>query len=384
MSSNIITSDIILAHNISGSPTTAGTQLTVYIRHLIRDMTDRSIRFNLPFQRKQVWKLSQEQQWIMALIRNTLPDPISVSLRDSVQRGINGGNRCRSILKFTQNKFPIVAEYEGRNYSVWFSVVPEAKARSKLHMVMSQQARDRFLGVKIHLNQREGLTDVQEHEWYLSMNKNSVKHTEGQLLLVDMCEANSGVFVQSLLVSHPVFKARIQVESSPEDEASIGTFLSEKFDVTIDPMNDEDSNEDCLLAVARCHNMLANGHVYRNGFKGEFDAVALAENEAMLRDILNSWTPSDEMKIELAMPSATKKKHLPNAYAPSYLLGVICWSIANRKPAVVDTWKAFLARVVPGMIEATYGKANSEAHQPDTNEVKYSTSWDAVCRMLVA
>ena len=84
MSNNIITSDIILAHNISGSPTTAGMQLTVYIRHLIRDMADRSIRFNLPFQRKQVWKLSQEQQWIIALIRNTLPDPISVSLRDGV------------------------------------------------------------------------------------------------------------------------------------------------------------------------------------------------------------------------------------------------------------------------------------------------------------
>jgi hypothetical protein len=377
--------DFLIDELVSSAPAIAGRQQTKAIRDLITDMDAGRIRFNLPFQRKQVWKQEQEIMWIIALFKGVMPDPISISKRGVDNRGINGGNRCRSINKFVKNQFPIELKHDNHKYCVWFSRIPDefaaAGRRSRtIHICLSSLKREQFLAKEIHINLREGLTDSQELNWYREMNKNNVRHSEGQLLLTQLCVGEE-FFATSLLDLFPVLKPRIQMSREDDIENNLYDFFAEKFELELNSNDPHDINEDIPVAIARIHNLLINGSPYHYGFKGkEITEEQLEINAQTFRDIFEGWTPSADLKLELSEAASSKKKCLPNAYSPSYLLGPIAWSIGANKPNVVDTWKKFLQRCEKGTIERVYVSDNNSSHVPDSSATKYSNAWDAVVR----
>jgi len=379
--------ELFMAELTRGSPVGAGRNVPMSIRTVVDDFTIGRLRFNLPFQRKGVWKISQKEAWISALFRNVMPDPIAVSKRDTDfgtdKRGINGGNRIRAIASFMNNEFSISLTIQERKYNMWWLRVPEVVTprNARFHFAMPAAFRERFLEKELHFHIREGLTDEQEKSWYREMNKNMVAHSKGHLLIVHLCDP-ANVFAAALLRMFPILKARIMDAVAPEDAVSLYEFIVDTFDLGEDqelkPNDDADTNEDVPLALARIFNMLVNGSPYNDEFKGDFDGAKLAENEQKMRDILGAFRPSPEMKLEMSAPSSSKKKRLPNAYAPAYLLGPIAWSIGTDKPDVVNTWRRFLANVSEGVIRETYARANNDVHKDDANSTKYSFAWEAV------
>ena len=372
-----------------GAPVLPGRVKSESIRSIMLNYQARRLRFNLNFQRKGVWKIAQKQAWISALFRNVMPDPIAVSKRGADNRGINGGNRIRAIYSFMNNEFSIQIEIQGRKYYIWWDSVPAfvAPRNARFNLAMPEEFRESFLDKDLYMHVREGLTDQQEKDWYRDMNKNTVQHSKGHLLVVHLCdEANA--FAAALLRSFPILKARVGEPVAPEDEHSLYEFIAGTFGLgdeqELKPNDDADTNEDVPLALARIFNMLANGSPYKDEFKGEFDGDKIAENEGKMRAIITGFVPSPEMKIEMSAPSSSKKKRLPNAYAPGYLLGPIAWSIGTDKPDVVNTWRRFLANISPGVIDATYADSNSEEHKDDANSSKYSSAWEAVQAYVAA
>jgi hypothetical protein len=144
--------------------------------------------FNLPFQRKNQWKLPAQQCWIIALMKGHLVDPLSISKPPTgPKRGINGGNRARATVRYISNKFPVVYKHEGRNHHIWFSDIPTEFRASKYHHVLPTDQRERLLDSTIHLNIRHNLSLNDEIEWYNNMNKNHSPHTAGHILNGIIC-----------------------------------------------------------------------------------------------------------------------------------------------------------------------------------------------------
>lgn len=384
-----MTAALIMAELIHGAPEAAGRVVTMPIRAIMDDFRAGRLRFDLRFQRKGVWKHVQKEAWIAALLRNVMPDPIAVSKRGGDRRGINGGNRIRAIAAFMNNDFSIQVVVQNRKYSMWWDRVPDSVAprNARYNFVMPAGFRESFLDKDLFTNLREGLTDRQEKDWYRDMNKNMVAHSKGHLLIVQLCDEES-VFAASLLRSFPILKARVGEPAEPEDEHSLYEFIANTFGLgdeqELTPNDDGDTNEDVPLALAHIFNMLATGSPYKDEFKGDFHPARLADNEAKMRDILDAFHPSPEMKVEMSAPSSSKKKRLPNAYAPAYLLGPIAWSIGTDKPDVVNTWRRFLANISPGVIRDTYAESNNEDHKDDANSSKYSFAWEAVQARVAA
>ena len=384
-----MTSALFMAELMTGSPRDEGESLPTEIGNVMEQYRNRRLRFDLPFQRKGVWKLVQKEAWIKALICNVMPDPIAVSKRGADRRGINGGNRIRAIAAFMNNEFSITLTFQARKYNMWWLRVPETVPlrNARFNLAMTEEMRTSFIEKKLYIHVRKDLTDEQEKSWYREMNKNMVAHSKGHLLIVHLCDTDN-VFAAALLRMFPILKARIGEAAAPDDEHSLYEFVANTFGLgdeqELTPNDDADTNEDVPLALARIFNMLATGSPYKDEFKGDFDAARLADNETKMRDILGGFSPSLEMKVEMSAPSSSKKKRLPNAYAPGYLLGPIAWSIGNDKPDVVNTWRRFLANISPGVIHDTYAESNNEDHKDDANSSKYSFAWEAVQARVAA
>jgi hypothetical protein len=384
-----INAGIFMATLMDGAPTTAGRVTTESIRSLMLEYQERGLRFDLRFQRKGVWKLVQKQAWIVALFRNVMTDPIAVSEHALEKRGINGGNRIRAIASFMNNEFSIQMKLQNRNYNMWWQRIPDSVAArsARFNLVMPADFQRVFLRKELNIHIREGLTERQEKDWYREMNKNMVSHKPGHLLIVQLCDEEN-VFAAALLRSFPILKARVDEPAAPEDDLSLYEFIAEKFalgdEQELKPNDDADTNEDVPLALARIFNMLATGSAYNHEFKGDFDGAQLARNDAKMREILDGFNPSPDMKLEMSAASSSHKKRLPNAYAPAYLLGPIAWSIGNDKPDVVNTWRRFLANITPGVIHDTYARSNNQVHGGDEAAKKYSFAWDAVQARIAA
>ena len=347
------------------------------IRHMVSDYNEGRITLRLPFQRKPQWKLHMKQEWIKALLRRVLPDPLSISRRDGVYRCINGGNRLRAIMGFVRNEFPIT--FEGDSY--WYSEVPQlyrvGRAATRNHVLLPEH-RSRLLDFSIHLNIRDGLTNAQESQWYGDMNKNAVPHTPGQTLVSNLCRDTTNPFGNALLRHFPQVKERIEADYELQDEESLGYYLADILGHDVDVMTEDDKAEDTTVALAIMLNLLATGTAYKEEWKGIFDPVTLDQNIRMVRDIFRGIEFTGPVKEEFAKPSSNKKKFLKNIWAPSYLLGGICYSVAKGKENVVQKWRHFLQNLRVGLIQETYQTHNRDCHKDDKTGSKYQYMWEQV------
>ncbi len=73
------------------------------------------------------------------------------------------------------------------------------------------------------------------------------------------------------------------------------------------------------------------------------------------------------------------KPYQSRFWSTSYLLGPIFYSIAKKKPNVVNTWRFFLSKCVAGTIDETYIKEISSINiGGESNPTRYSKIWDMV------
>lgn len=358
------------------------SQATISIRQFVGDYIAGRYNFKLPFQRKPQWKQSEKSEWIRALLMGILMDPLSISLRGRHKRGINGGNRARATVDYTLNRFPMDITYHGTTYHLWFSEVPNQYREgrtARFHNVLPAEFREaKFLDRDLHLNIRQNLTDHEEVEWYENMNRNMKSHTKGQLLVSKLCKEIDDPFVVSILELFPVLKTRIQMPLSDFDENALGVHLADIFNIEPNPMDERDIREDYVLALATYVNLLANGRPYNDGFVGECDTSVVRRNVDTLLEIFDGLPISEGMYSEFHSPSSSKKQFIPKIWAPSYLLGPICWSIGKQKENVIQVWRSFITRCAPNTIASTYLDETDDAHLDDTSVRKYETAWNNV------
>jgi hypothetical protein len=373
--------DTTLAELLDSASNAISTTETVSVRQFIEDYRARRFNFALPFQRKPQWKQSEKSAWIRAILKGILTDPLSISRRGREKRGINGGNRARATVDYKANRFPMDLTAGGQTYHYWFDEVPpefREGRQSRFHHTLSETAQERFLDANLSFNVRTNLTDAEEVEWYVNMNKNQKAHTKGQLLVSQLCQDVDNPFVVGTLDLFPVLKSRIQMRIAPNDEYSLGSYLSDVFNVDPNPMDERDEREDFAMALANFTNLLANGSPYNAAFSGVCDMNVLQRNVATLREVFDGLEFSDAMNAEFSEPSSSKKQFISRIWSPSYLLGPICWSIGNQKENVVHVWRSFLQRCAPNTIAATYLNATDALHLDDTSVRKYKTAWENV------
>jgi hypothetical protein len=376
------TVDTILLDILRTNSMATSSRTTVSIRQFVTDFLANRYKFNLPFQRKPQWKQIEKSEWIRALLKGTLMDPLSISLRGRDKRGINGGNRARATVDYTLNRFPMVIPCNGNNYHYWFSEIPaqhRAGKTAKYHRLLPVDVREgKFLDRDLDLNIRQNLTDDEEVEWYENMNRNQKSHTKGQLLVSKLCKDIDDPFVVSILELFPVLKTRIQIPLSEVDDNALGAHLAELFSSDPNPMDERDIREDHALIFATYVNLLANGKPYNDGFVGECDPTVVHRNANTLLEIFDGIPISEGMYGEFHTPSSSKKQFIPKIWAPSYLLGPICWSIGKQKENAVEVWRSFLSRCLPNTIASTYLDETDAAHQGDAAVGKYETAWNNV------
>lgn len=355
---------------------------TSSVRQFVDDYISGRYNFRLPFQRKPQWKQSEKSEWIRALLKGTRLDPMSISIRGPSKRGINGGNRARATVDYTLNRFPLDIVVGRDTYHYWFSEVPAEYSggrSARFHRVLTPVQRNEcFYDREIQFNIGRGLTDQEEVEWYNSMNRNQKSHTKGQLLISKLCKDIDDPFVTVTLDLFPVLKTRIQAPLVPADEDALGTRLADIFNSEPNPMDERDMREDFALAFATYSNLLANGRPYNDEFMGECDPTVVRQNADVLLQIFEDAAISEGMYGEFHSPSSSKKQFIPRIWAPSYLLGPICWSIGKQKENVVHVWRSFLERCVPNTIASTYSDDNDAAHLDDTSVRKYENAWNRV------
>jgi hypothetical protein len=377
------TIDTIINDILRTNSTATSSRTTVSIRQFVTDFSANRYKFNLPFQRKPQWKQSEKSEWIRALLMGTLMDPLSISLRGRHKRGINGGNRARATVDYTLNRFPMDVVVGRDTYHYWFSEIPaqhRTGRTAKSHRTLPVDVREgKFLDRDLDLNIRQNLTDDEEVEWYENMNRNMKSHTKGQLLISKLCKEIDNPFVVSTLELFPILKTRIQMPLSTEvDDNALGAQLAELFSSDPNPMDERDIREDHALIFATYVNLLANGRPYNDGFVGECDTSVIRRNANTILEIFDGLPISEGMYGEFHTPSSSKKQFIPKIWAPSYLLGPMCWSIGKQKENVVQVWRSFLSRCLPNTIASTYLDDNDEAHLDDTSVRKYETAWNNV------
>jgi hypothetical protein len=352
------------------------------VRQFVADYNAGRYNFRLPFQRKPQWKQGEKSEWIRALLKGTRLDPLSISIRIGVKRGINGGNRAGATVHYMRNEFPMDLPCGRDTHHYWFSEIPSihSSGRSaRFHHVLPDATReDRFLDRELHFNVGRGLSDQEEVDWYNSMNRNQKSHTKGQLLVSKLCRDVDDPFVDATLSLFPVMKTRIQLPLTEEDDNALGSRLADVFNSEPDPMDPRDIREDFALLFATYANLLANGRPYNDEFVGDCDINVVYQNADTLLRIFDGLTISEGMYGEFHAPSSSKKQFVPHIWAPSYLLGPICWSIGKQKENVVHVWRSFLERCVPNTIATTYSDENDSAHLDDTSVRKYETAWNNV------
>lgn len=376
------TVDTIINDLLRTNSMATSSQTTISIRHFVADYLAGRYNFKLRFQRKPQWKQSEKSEWIRALLKGILMDPLSISLRGRDKHGINGGNRARATVDYTLNRFPMDITYHGTTYHIWFSEVPNQYREgrtARFHSVLPVDVREaKFLDRDLHLNIRKNLTDDEEVEWYENMNRNQKSHTKGQLLVSKLCKEIDDAFVVSTLELFPVLKTRIQMPLSEFDENALGVHLADIFSIDPNPMDERDIREDYALVFATYVNLLANGRPYNDGFVGECDTSVVRRNVDTLLEIFDGLPISEGMYSEFHSPSSSKKQFIPKIWAPSYLLGPICWSIGKQKENVIQVWRSFITRCAPNTIASTYLDQTDDAHQGDAAVGKYETAWNNV------
>lgn len=371
---------IIIAGILMSTTAAHSSMETVLVRHFIADFNAGRYDFNLPFQRKEQWKTDAKSCWIVALLKRHLVDPLSISKPETgPRRGINGGNRARATVDYTNNRFPIVVKHGHRNHSIWFDAIPEKYRGNRFHHELSATYRDRLLDTPINLNIRHGLTVSEEIEWYHNMNKNHVAHTPGHILNGIICKEFTDPFVVGMLRMFPSVKEKYSIGPNAADALSIGSLLEDISGVDIDVMDERDKRDDCIVSIATLTNLLACGNTYdKGGFSGRCDLDVLDRNAIQVAQIFNEYTVSEQMRQEFGS-EVKNKPYQKRFWSASYLLGAMFYSIAKEKPNVVDTWKQFLASCVSGTIDDTYFVQMVEANiGGESNATRYANIWKIV------
>lgn len=355
------------------------------LRNVVQDLRSGRIFTGTRFGRKQQWKLEQSQRYINTLLEQRFQvDAISISRITingrTVDRAINGNNRLRSILKFVNNEFGIHHEVNGRTHIFYYDRVPETvlekPSQRNIAHVLPSEYKNAFDNFSILFNSREGLTEAEEIEWYKELNTNMVSHTDGHLLISELCipsEVND-LFLETF----PSMKSRIGVEPSDSDVDSLGTFLEELSGVTPNPLDETDKKEEIVLGLAIIFNLILNGHTYEKGFKGEVNRNILERNCELIRDVFRRSSISEEM-LEEFDSRVSRKQFQQRFWQPRYLLGPIAWSIATQQPGASEVWVQFLSQCRSGTIERVYLKPIIEdeyAGHADYKVKTYAAIWE--------
>ena len=369
---------------LAGSSAALSSTETVSVRHFVEDFKAGRYNFKLPFQRKPQWKDDARSSWIIALLKKHLTDPLSISKPFvGPKRGVNGGNRARATVDYTENRFPMVVKYGGRNHNFWYTAIPEKHQSSKQHHVLAPAVRDRLLDIPMHLNIRHNLTLDEEVEWYINMNKNQVSHTPGHLLNGHICKEREDPFVIAMLRLFPSIKDKYEISADPADANSLGSMLEAMSEVDIDVMNTDDKRDDCVVSIATLTNLLACGDTYdKDGFGGACNTELLTNNVNQVMKVFHDYVPSEQMLGEFAS-KVQNKPYQARFWSASYLLGPMFYSIAKKKPNAVQTWRVFLDSCVSGTIDDVYFKELAAMNiGGESNTTRYSKIWDLVVAHL--
>jgi hypothetical protein len=215
------------------------------------------------------------------------------------------------------------------------------------------------------------------------MNKNQVSHTPGHLLNAYICKEDNDPFVVNLVQVFPAIKSKYEIPASPTDIDSLGTFLEDTTGVDIDVMNVDDKRDDCTVAIATMLNLLANGDTYdKEGFHGVCDSAVLHANIAQVMEVFHDWEPTEQMLDEFR-GKVKNKPYQSRFWSTTYLLGPLFYSIAKKKPNVVNTWKYFLSKCVAGTIDETYVKEIATLNiGGESNPTRYGKIWERVVEFV--
>jgi hypothetical protein len=356
------------------------------LRHVVADVLSGRINTKTRYGRKQQWKIDQSILYIKTLLDGDFHvDPISLSEQGSGalkrENAVNGNNRLRSIVWFTENKWGVDAEdVDNKTYTWYYSAVPQAEldrpSRRSKCKILSDAVRRNFDDFPLLLNVRFGLTEAQEIDWYKALNRNVRAHTAGHLLVANICDPASA-FATNMLATFPAMKARVDEPPSDIDVESLGVTIADATGVEFDPMHHDDVKESTLLGQAVVFNLLVNGKPYDDGFKGALLPENLARATAEMKYVMTNSVLSDSLKVEMAQPVHTKP-FMKTLCQAGYLLGPIAWSLATEKPLAAEVWTRFLSSCSAGTIEDTYGREIASLKYDDQNTRKYSIAWDRV------
>lgn len=355
------------------------------LRYVIADLDSGRLDTNTRYGRKNMWKPEQKQRYIHTLLKgHTLTDPISIGRHVEGGRtrepAVNGNNRLRSIRQFVHNQLGVKAlDAEGRACTYYYSEVPAGRNRNC--RVLPDDVRNAFNEYPILFNCRPDLTELEEIAWYEELNTSLHAHTSGHLLVADICKL--GDFASALLTHFPAVKERISETERPEDANSLGSFLIELSGCEPDFMSEDDKRENVLLVHALLTNLLVNGGLYNDGWKGAYSAQTLAENVRDFRAVFQEARISEELHEEWSAP-VKGKPYMQTFYSPNYLLAAIAWSIGTRKENAVRNWKRFLSNIRPGDIAAVYGDELARLKHADNRPEKYEFIWRCVCQYVGA
>lgn len=356
------------------------------LRHVVADVRSGRINTNTRYGRKQIWKEDQSILYIKTLLDGEFHvDPISLSEQGTgsnrVENAVNGNNRLRSIIWFTENKWGVPAEDADRKTYTWYySSIPQHELdkphrRSKCK-VLTDAVKRNFDDFPVLLNVRFALSESQEIQWYKTLNSNVRAHTAGHLLVANICDTSSA-FAANFLSTFPAMKARVNEPPSETDAYSLGVCITDATGVENEPMNNDDKKECTLLGQAVVFNLLANGKPYDEDFKGPLNPEKLARATAEMKAVFTESSISESLKGEMNTP-VYSKPFMKTLCLPGYLLGPIAWSIATEKPLAVEVWSRFLGMCVAGTIDDVYGREIAAFCYNDTNVKKYIIAWERV------
>ena len=356
------------------------------LRHVFADILSGRINTNTRYGRKQQWKVEQSMVYIKALLdANHHVDPISLSDRGgggaTVERAVNGNNRLRSIVAFVNNAWGVDAIWtDGRVYTWYYSAVPQAEldrpSRRARCRTLTPDVKGKFDNFPLLLNVRFGLTEAEEIQWYIALNRNVKAHTAGHLLVAAICDPASR-FAHHMLETFPAMKVRVDEAPADADADSLGVAISDATGVELDPMHHDDIKETTLLGQAVVFNLLANGKPYDDAFKGDLLEDTLTARAAAMKAVFTGADISDDLKTEMNSPVHTKP-YMKTLCLPGYLLGPMAWSLATAKPLAAEVWTRFLSTCERGTIEQVYGREIAELKYDDQNVRKYSLAWERV------
>jgi hypothetical protein len=353
------------------------------IRQALQDIQSGRIDTTMRYGRKQVWNNQESSEYIKTLLKGDGTDPISVSREtlpdgSTVERNVNGNNRCRSLLKFKNNEIGVVdTDEQGRECTYYYDSIPASllaspRSRDKCK-VLDVHARNKFLEYPLLFSIREKLSEPQQIEWYKALNRSLKPHTAGHMLVATICDPDNE-FANDFLATFPSMKSRVNGELTDADHDSLGYFLSEITEVEVDPMNTVDTRENVLLKHAVIFNIIMNGKPFYHEFKGVRSPATLFENSNIIKRIFINASISNELKEEMASPTKTKS-YLPRLYDPVYLLGPMAWSISTKQPDAEEIWTRFLYNYQAGMIDRIYVKEVAKRKHGDETPSKYKYAW---------